>query len=54
MIKKTLYFGNPAYLSLRKQQLVIRMPEVENSTTVADIVREESVVSKPIEDIGVP
>lgn len=53
MIKKTLYFGNPAYLSLRKQQLVIRMPEVENSTTVADIVREESVVSKPIEDIGV-
>ena len=28
MIKRTLYFGNPAYLSLRNQQLVIKMPEV--------------------------
>ena len=24
MIKKTLYFGNPAYLSLRDNQLVIK------------------------------
>ena len=31
MIKKTLYFGNPAYLSLRNGQLVIRLPEVEKS-----------------------
>ena len=29
MIKKTLYFGNPAYLSLRNNQLVIKLPEVE-------------------------
>ena len=29
MIKKTLYFGNPAYLSLRNKQLVIKMPAVE-------------------------
>ena len=28
MIKKTLYFGNPAYLSLRDAQLVIKLPEV--------------------------
>ena len=28
MIKKTLYFGNPAYLSLRNNQLVIKLPEV--------------------------
>ena len=27
MIKKTLYFGNPAYLSLRNEQLVIKMAE---------------------------
>jgi len=29
MIKKTLYFGNPTYLSLKNAQLVIKMPEVE-------------------------
>lgn len=28
MIKKTLYFGNPVYLSLRNAQLVIKLPEV--------------------------
>ena len=28
MIKKTFYFGNPAYLSLRNQQLVIKLPEI--------------------------
>lgn len=30
MIKKTLYFGNPAYLSLRNAQLVIKLPGVES------------------------
>lgn len=28
MIKRTLYFGNPSYLSLRNAQLVLRLPEV--------------------------
>lgn len=28
MIKKTLYFGNPVYLSLKNAQLVIKLPEV--------------------------
>lgn len=53
MIKKTLYFGNPAYLSLRNKQLVIKMPAVERSKNVADIIRTESIVTKPIEDLGV-
>lgn len=53
MIKKTLYFGNPAYLSLRNKQLVIKMPAVERSRNVADIIRAESIVTKPIEDLGV-
>lgn len=53
MIKKTLYFGNPAYLSLSNGQLVIKMPAVEKSTTVADCIKEASVVTKPIEDLGV-
>ena len=29
MIKRTLYFGNPAYLSLANKQLMIRLPEIE-------------------------
>lgn len=41
MIKRTLYFGNPAYLSVRNCQLCIRKPEEGTETTI------------PIEDIGV-
>lgn len=52
MIKKTLYFGNPAYLSLRNKQLVIRLPEVENSNMPEEMKRE-TVTTIPIEDIGV-
>lgn len=52
MIKKTLYFGNPAYLSLRNRQLVIRLPEVEKAE-LPDIVKQETVRTIPIEDIGV-
>ena len=53
MIKKTLYFGNPAYLSLRNAQLVIKLPEVENSDSLPDTMKRQSEVTKPIEDIGV-
>jgi CRISPR-associated protein Cas1 len=42
MIKRTLFFGNPAYLSTKNQQIVITYPDKEQETkTVA------------IEDIGV-
>lgn len=41
MIKQTLYFGNPAYLSLKDRQLVIRLPD------------KDQTVTRPIEDIGV-
>ena len=27
MIKRTLYFGNPAYLSLRNGQMLLRKPD---------------------------
>lgn len=53
MIKKTLYFGNPAYLSLRNRQLVIKIPAVEKSANVAEIIKAESVITRPIEDLGV-
>jgi len=43
MIKRTLYFGTPAYLSLRNKQLVWKKAEPES--------HEERTI--PIEDIGV-
>ena len=53
MIKKTLYFGNPAYLSLRMGQLVIKLPEVEKATSLPESMKVQSVVTRPIEDIGI-
>ncbi len=53
MIKKTLYFGNPAYLSLRNAQLVIKLPEVESSSSIPYSFKRQSEITKPIEDIGV-
>lgn len=53
MIKKTLYFGNPAYLSLKNKQLVIKIPEIERNKELPEIIRKESVRTIPIEDIGV-
>lgn len=53
MIKKTLCFSNPAYLSLRDRQLVIKMPEVENAKNLLDNIKKEAEITRPIEDIGV-
>lgn len=53
MIKKTLYFGNPAYLSLSNNQLVIKMPEIEKCDNLPDSFKRKAVATKPIEDIGV-
>lgn len=53
MIKKTLYFGNSAYLSLRNEQLVIKLPEVEVDSDIPDALKRQAEVTKPIEDIGV-
>ncbi len=53
MIKKTLYFGNPAYLSMRNKQLVIQLPEVVKNETLPDTFKADAVKTIPIEDIGV-
>lgn len=45
MIKRTLHFSNPAYLSLRNRQLVIKLPGNGGEGT--------KEVTRPIEDIGV-
>lgn len=53
MIKKTLYFGNPAYLSLKNSQLLIRLPEVEKNDSLSESFKSRAVKVIPIEDIGV-
>lgn len=53
MIKRTLYFGNSAYLSVRLGQLEIRLPEVVNNSTLPDNFKESVIKRVPIEDIGV-
>ena len=53
MIKKTLCFSNPAYLSLKNSQLVIRLPEVESCDNLSDSFKQQSERTIPIEDIGV-
>lgn len=53
MIKKTLCFMNPAYLSLRNAQLVIKLPEVERNDTLPESFKRDTERTIPIEDIGV-
>ena len=53
MIKRTLYFGNPAYLSYKNAQLVIKIPEVEKNETMPQGMKTKAVKTIPIEDIGV-
>lgn len=50
MIKKTLYFGNPMYLSLRNAQLVLRKPDADK---LEESFKQEAERTIPIEDIGV-
>jgi len=53
MIKRTLYFGNPSYLSLKDAQLVVRLPEVEKNDTLPEQFKKDAVATIPIEDIGI-
>ena len=53
MVKRTIYFGNPAYLRLQNEQMIVEnyLPAAGKAETGDDV----SVVRKsiPIEDIGV-
>lgn len=53
MIRRTLYFGNPAYLSFANQQLVVRLREVEKNPKLPDKFKNEAAAIIPVEDIGV-
>lgn len=46
MIKRTLYFGNPAYLSFKDKQMVVDLPLVDGQ-------QDARKATIPIEDIGV-
>ena len=53
MIKRTLCFTNPAYLSLKNEQLVIKLPEVETNASLPEAFKAEATRTIPIEDIGI-
>lgn len=53
MIKRTLCFSNPAYLSLKNEQLVIKLPQVEKNNDLPDSFKANATMTIPIEDIGV-
>lgn len=53
MIKRTLCFSNPAYLSLKNEQLVIKLPQVEKNNDLPDSFKADTVRTIPIEDTGV-
>jgi CRISPR-associated protein Cas1 len=53
MIKRTIYFSNPAYLSTTNDQLVVRIPEIEKNATLHEHFKKQAVATIPIEDIGV-
>ncbi len=52
MIKRTLFFSNPAYLSMEHSQLAVRMTTIqqgnEGGKTDLEVLR-----TIPIEDIGI-
>lgn len=52
MIKRTLLFENPVYLSLRDEQLIIRLPEIEKNKDLPQSLKNVSFEPIPIEDIG--
>lgn len=59
MIKRTIYFGNPAYLSKKNDQLIIKLP-TEKKETKQEETDDDNKYSErgnqnsiPIEDIGI-
>jgi CRISPR-associated protein Cas1 len=53
MIKRTLYFGNPSYLSIKNAQLNIRLPEVEKNDLLPTEFKRDALATIPVEDIGI-
>ena len=52
MIKRTVYFGNPVYLSLRNAQMHVRLPEMIRNEFLHAEHQTNAVASIPVEDLG--
>ncbi|MBS1731361.1 MAG: type II CRISPR-associated endonuclease Cas1 [Bacteroidetes bacterium] len=52
MIKRTLYFGNPAYLKTSNEQLVVDFPAVSVTIPEGQQTIKQETKTIPIEDIG--
>lgn len=53
MIKRVITFTNPAYLSLRTRQLVVKQPAMRATEVGDDSAEDILTTTIPIEDIGV-
>jgi CRISPR-associated protein Cas1 len=53
MIKRTLFFGNPAYLSTKNEQLVISYPNSSPTLPEGEEEKKQETKTVAIEDIGV-
>ncbi|MBR1792516.1 MAG: type II CRISPR-associated endonuclease Cas1 [Bacteroidales bacterium] len=53
MIKKTLFFSSPSYLSLKDGQLVIRQHEIGADESAGSSSLPMTETTRPIEDLGV-
>lgn len=53
MIKRTLFFGNPAYLSTKNEQIVISYPNPSPTLPEGERAKKEETKTVAIEDIGV-
>ncbi len=58
MIKRTLHFGNPVYLSLKNNQLVVTYPTDVKKVERGQLLKQDDILpvnvkTVPIEDIGV-
>jgi len=53
MIKRTLFFGNPAYLSTKNEQIVISYPSPNPALPEGEGAKKQETKTVAIEDIGV-
>ncbi|MCQ2346075.1 MAG: type II CRISPR-associated endonuclease Cas1 [Paludibacteraceae bacterium] len=53
MVKRVLCFQNPAYLSLKNEQIIIRFPEIDKCDNLLSSIKDNAYISVPIEDTGI-
>lgn len=53
MIKRTLFFGNPAYLSTKNNQIIITYPNPSPTLPEGEGEKKQEIKTAAIEDIGV-